>query len=83
VSHMWRIRSLWLLGISLGLLVSTPYAGYSSTSNGAGGGGRQTETAGKVTTVESRSITVRIDRRFDRVYEFLVNPSNWSRWHSA
>jgi hypothetical protein len=31
-------------------------------------------------TVESRTITVRIDRPFDKVYEFLVNPANWNQW---
>ena len=31
-------------------------------------------------TVESRSITVRIDRPFDKVYEFLVDPVNWNQW---
>jgi hypothetical protein len=31
-------------------------------------------------TVESRAITVRIDRPFDKVYEFLVDPANWNHW---
>ena len=31
-------------------------------------------------TVESRTITVRIDRPFDRAYEFLVDPANWNQW---
>ena len=31
-------------------------------------------------TVESRTITVRIDRPFDTVYEFLVDPANWNQW---
>ena len=31
-------------------------------------------------TVESRTITVRIDRPFDMVYEFLVDPANWNQW---
>jgi hypothetical protein len=31
-------------------------------------------------TVESRPITVRIDRPFDKVYEFLVDPANWNQW---
>jgi hypothetical protein len=31
-------------------------------------------------TVESRSITVRIDRPFDKVYGFLANPANWNQW---
>ena len=31
-------------------------------------------------TVESRIITVHIDRPFDKVYEFLVDPANWNQW---
>jgi hypothetical protein len=31
-------------------------------------------------TVESRTISVRIDRPFDKVYEFLVDPSKWNQW---
>ena len=31
-------------------------------------------------TVESSTITVRIDRPFDKVYEFLVDPANWNQW---
>jgi hypothetical protein len=31
-------------------------------------------------TVESRTITVRIGRPFDKVYEFLVDPTNWNQW---
>ena len=31
-------------------------------------------------TVESRAITVRIDRPFDQVYDFLVAPANWNKW---
>lgn len=31
-------------------------------------------------TVESRTITVRIERPFDNVYEFLVDPANWNQW---
>ena len=31
-------------------------------------------------TVESRTITVRIDRPFDKVYDFLVDPTNWNQW---
>lgn len=34
----------------------------------------------KAGTVESRTITVRVDRPFDKVYEFLVNPANWNQW---
>jgi hypothetical protein len=31
-------------------------------------------------TVESRTITARIERPFDEVYEFLVDPANWNQW---
>jgi hypothetical protein len=31
-------------------------------------------------TVESRTVTVRIDRPFDKVYEFLVDPAHWNQW---
>ncbi|MGB6689925.1 MAG: hypothetical protein WBE76_18975 [Terracidiphilus sp.] len=30
--------------------------------------------------VESRTITVRINRPFNQVYEFLVDPANWNQW---
>ncbi|KAA6461910.1 SRPBCC family protein [Acidobacteria bacterium AB60] len=35
---------------------------------------------GQSTTVESRAVTVRIDRPFAEVYAFLVDPANWNRW---
>lgn len=31
-------------------------------------------------TVKSRTVTVRIDRPPDKVYEFLVDPANWNQW---
>jgi hypothetical protein len=31
-------------------------------------------------TVESRTITVRIARPFNKVYEFLVDPADWNQW---
>jgi len=44
-------------------------------------GSRPVLAAGAQTvTVESRTITVRIDRPFDKVYEFLVDPANWNQW---
>ena len=44
-------------------------------------GSRPAIAAGTQTvTVESRTITVRIDRPFDKVYEFLVDPANWNQW---
>jgi hypothetical protein len=45
------------------------------------GGSRPAIAAGTQTvTVESHTITVRIDRPFDKVYEFLVDPANWNQW---
>ena len=47
-------------------------------------GSRPAIAAGTQTvTVESRTITVRIDRPFDKVYEFLVDPANWNQWASG
>ena len=44
-------------------------------------GSRPAIAAGTQTvTVESRTLTVRIDRPFDKVYEFLVDPVNWNQW---
>ena len=40
----------------------------------------QTNVTAAAATVESRTIAVRIDRPFDQVYEFLVDPVNWNRW---
>jgi hypothetical protein len=38
------------------------------------------DAAAKPETVESRGITVRIDRPFDNVYEFLADAANWNQW---
>lgn len=31
-------------------------------------------------TIESKTLSVRIDQRFARVYEFLVDPAHWNAW---
>ena len=31
-------------------------------------------------TIESRTLSVRIDQPFGRVYDFLVDPANWNKW---
>jgi hypothetical protein len=36
--------------------------------------------ANRLETVESRTITVRIGRPLDQVYEFLADPANWNQW---
>jgi hypothetical protein len=40
----------------------------------------QSSAAAKSATVDSRTITVRIDRPLDNVYEFLADPANWNQW---
>ena len=40
----------------------------------------QTSMTSTVATVESRTITVRIGRPFDQVYNFLADPANWNQW---
>ena len=40
----------------------------------------QSDTAAKPETVEARTITVRIDRPFATVSDFLANPTNWNQW---
>lgn len=42
--------------------------------------GAQSLAAGGLDTVESRTITVRIDRSYDKVYKFLADPANWNQW---
>ena len=68
---MRRLRRIVHRTIAMGLL-SCAFG-----SRIAIGAGTQT------VTVESRTITVRIDRPFDKVYEFLVDPANWNQWASG
>ncbi|HEY6183000.1 MAG TPA: hypothetical protein VIW67_12185 [Terriglobales bacterium] len=44
------------------------------------GAENQSDVGAKPETVESRTITVRIDRPFENVYEFLADPANWNQW---
>ena len=52
------------IGLLMGILGTTDA---SSASN-------------KITTVESRILSVRIDRKYDEVYAFLLAPGNWNLW---
>src|SRR5690349_9990335 len=36
--------------------------------------------ASRASTIESRTLSVHIDRPFSAVYEFLVDPANWNQW---
>jgi hypothetical protein len=40
----------------------------------------QQRNAGVETTVESRTVSVRINRPLPMVYEFLASPENWNQW---
>jgi len=40
----------------------------------------QSKAEGKPETVEARTITVRIDRPFATVFDFLADPSHWNQW---
>ena len=53
-------------------------AGYSLEPEPGSGG--QTGKTSTVATVESRTISVRIGRPYDRVYDFLADPNNWNQW---
>jgi hypothetical protein len=65
---MKRLRSIIHGAVVIGLL-SCACGGQSAIAAGT-----------QTLTVESRTISVRIDRPFDKVYEFLVDPANWNRW---
>jgi hypothetical protein len=63
---MSLIRSMFFNAIPLGmLLLALPVCAQPKTA---------------ASPVESRTITVRIDRPFDLVYGFLVDPANWNQW---
>lgn len=40
----------------------------------------QTDSHQAKRTIESRTLSVRVERPFPAVYEFLVNPANWNQW---
>ena len=65
---MERLRRIIHRAVVIGLL------GCAGSSQVAVAAGTQ------AITVESRAITVRIDRPFDHVYDFLVDPANWNTW---
>jgi hypothetical protein len=68
------------IGASLFLYLYLSQAGHSLQPEHNGDVTEQTSSTSTITTVESRTITVRIGRPFDEVYDFLVNPKNWNQW---
>jgi len=63
-----------VVGVAAGVL-SSAFFGAHEVDTGA-----QRDRAAKPETVESRTITVRIHRPFNTVFEFLADPANWNQW---
>ena len=63
-----------VVGVALGVLGSAFFGTYPVDARA------QSDPAAKPETVESRTITVRIDRPFDTVFDFLADPANWNQW---
>lgn len=68
------------IAVSLYICLYLSQAGHSlQPEHEPGSVGKNDETS-TVATVESRTITVRIGRPFDQVYDFLADPKNWNQW---
>lgn len=70
---MLRLQRL-VIGVAMGILGSIFFATFGLNAKA------QSRPATKRETVESRTITVRIDRPFDSVFDFLADPANWNQW---
>lgn len=68
------------IAISLCICSSLPQAGHSLQPEPEPVSLGQDIKTSMVATVESRTITVRIGRPFDQVYDFLADPKNWNQW---
>jgi len=62
-----------VVGVAAGVLGSAFFGTYAVDA-------RAQSDPAKPETVESRTITVRIDRPFDTVFDFLADPANWNQW---
>jgi hypothetical protein len=69
---MLKLRKILFNAAAAGLL-GCAFAGAYAADN-------QSDAGVKPETVESRTITVRIDRPIENVNEFLANPANWNQW---
>jgi hypothetical protein len=72
---MWNRPNWALCALALGLLNWNCCGAQTLSTDGS----RHSATVESV-TVESKTITVRINRPFASVYAFLVDPANWNRW---
>jgi hypothetical protein len=67
---MWNLQRI-VAALAAGMLGSA-FFGTNAVDASA-----QSNAAGKSETVEARTITVRIDRPFATVFEFLTDPTHW------
>jgi len=63
-----------VVGVAAGVLGSAFFGTYPVDARA------QSDPAAKPETVESRTITVRIDRPLASVLNFLADPANWNQW---
>ena len=70
---MLKLQTI-VVGLAAGVLGSAFFGTYAVDARA------QNDPAARPETVESRTITVRIDRPFDTVFDFLSDPANWNQW---
>ena len=73
VTGMLKLQRI-VAGVAAGVLGSAFFGTYVVDSRA------QSDPSARPKTVESRTITVRIDRPFDTVFDFLADPANWNYW---
>src|SRR5271163_1870465 len=76
---MTRLRGAVFAALLLYSFAGLANGGSSIASEIEGRGKGQTEKTVMATTVESPTISVRIDRPLHEVYDFLAVPENWNR----
>jgi hypothetical protein len=77
---MKKTRLAASIEVSLCICLCFSQAGHSLQPDRKQGSMERTTMTSTVATVESRTITVRIGRPFDQVYDFLADPKNWNQW---
>lgn len=73
VPNRWSMANVVFVCATVGLL-----SGFALRTDGWVS--RQTDEQSAQTTLETRTVSVRINRPFAEVYEFLVRPENWNQW---
>ena len=77
---MNKTRRAAAMGVQLCICMHLSQAGHSLQPVHEPGSMSQSGKMSTFATVESRTITVRIGRPFDQVYDFLADPKNWNQW---